>query len=149
MNVGHPSNMARIVALYGGIMNEKGEITRKPDMEAMKRDMFTIGIDDTETLKTLKMIYERHNVLLEPHGSVGWAGLRRYFEFAPADHAASQVSVCLETAHPAKFPDEIKSILGFDPELPASLNGLDGKEERYLQIENNYTLFKDFLKSNY
>jgi threonine synthase len=149
MNVGHPSNMARVVALYGGVMNEKGEVIKQPDMDAMKRDMFTISINDEETLQTLKMVYERHNVLLEPHGSVGWAGLRHYFEFAPGDHAASQVSVCLETAHPAKFPAEINSILGFDPELPESLKGLEDKEEKMIPIENDYTHFKEFLIKNY
>jgi threonine synthase len=149
MNVGHPSNMARIVALYGGVMNEKGEVIKRPDMDAMKRDMFTIGIDDKETLQTLKMVYDQHQVLLEPHGSVGWAGLRHYFKNVPADHISSQVSVCLETAHPAKFPVEINNILGFDPELPVSLKGLEEKEEKFVQMGNNYNQFKEFLQRNY
>jgi threonine synthase len=149
MNVGHPSNMARVVALYGGVMNEKGEILKSPDMHAMKRDMFTIGIDDDETLQTLKMVYRRHGVLLEPHGSVGWAGLRHYFEYVPEDHASSQVSVCLETAHPAKFPKEIHDILGIDPELPESLKGLEDKEEKFVSIDKDYNRFKEFLLSNY
>ncbi|MBN2523137.1 MAG: threonine synthase [Bacteroidales bacterium] len=149
MNVGHPSNMARIVALYGGVMNEKGEVIRSPDMEAMKRDMFTISIDDKETLDTLKMVYNRHGVLLEPHGSVGWAGLRHYFDFVPEDHTAEQVAVCLETAHPAKFPAEIQDILGFDPELPESMVGLEEKEEQFVKLKNNYDIFRQYLKSNY
>ncbi len=149
MNVGHPSNMARVVALYGGTMNEHGLVIKTPDMDAMKRDMFTISIDDDETLDTLKMVYNRHNVLLEPHGAVGWAGLRHYFNHFPADHNANQVAVCLETAHPAKFPNEIHKILGIDPQLPASLKGLDNKEERFERIENDYSLFKAFLKKNY
>jgi len=149
MNVGHPSNMARIVALYGGVMNEKGEVVKVPDMEAMKHDMFTISISDEETLDTLKKVYLRHKVLLEPHGSVGWAGLQHYFSFVPEDHQPDQVSVCLETAHPAKFPKEIQDVLGIDPELPASLIGLEHKEERCIRIENNYTIFKQLLKNNY
>ncbi len=149
MNVGHPSNMARIVALYGGTMNEKGEVVKQPDMDVMKNDMFTAGVDDKETLETLKMVYERHGVLLEPHGSVGWAGLRRYFDFVPAEHHASQVAVSLETAHPAKFPKEIQDILGFDPELPESLKGLEEKEEQFVKLKNNYDIFKQYLKTNY
>jgi threonine synthase len=149
MNVGHPSNMARIVSLYGGIMNEKGKVVKDPDMAAMKEDMFTVSIKDNETLETLKMVYDRHKVLLEPHGSVGWAGLRHYFEFSPEAHAANQVSVCLETAHPAKFPQEIQNILGFDPELPKSLIGLEEKKEQFVQLENNYDLLKQYLKTNY
>jgi threonine synthase len=149
MNVGHPSNMARVVALYGGVMNEHGKVVKEPDMDSMKADMFTISIDDNETLETLKMVYERHGVLLEPHGSVAWAGLRRYFDHHPEDHQAEQVSVSLETAHPAKFPKEIHDILGIDPTLPESLRGLEEKEERFMEIENNYPNFKQFLKSNY
>jgi threonine synthase len=149
MNVGHPSNMARIVALYGGMMNEHGEVKKSPDMDAMKHDLFTVSIDDKETLETLKMIYERHNILLEPHGAVGWAGLRHFFEYSPSDYNASQVSVSLETAHPAKFPKEIFDILGIDPELPESLKGLDEKQEELIRIENDYIQFKQYLKSNY
>ncbi|MBN1599408.1 MAG: threonine synthase [Bacteroidales bacterium] len=149
MNVGHPSNMARVVALYGGMMNEHGEVLVQPDMAAMKRDMFTVGIDDDETLEILKMVYDRHNVLLEPHGSVGWAGLRHYFRLAPEDYNTEQVTVCLETAHPAKFPLEIQELLGFDPELPPSLIGLEDKEEKYGRIKTDYNTFKEYLKRNY
>ncbi len=149
MNVGHPSNMARIVALYGGVMNEKGEVVKQPDMNAMKQDMFTVSIDDKETLATLKMVYERHGALLEPHGAVGWAGLRHYFKFTPEEHDTEQVAVSLETAHPAKFPKEIKNILGFDPELPISLKGLEEKAEQFVKLENNYEIFRQYLKDNY
>jgi threonine synthase len=149
MNVGHPSNMARIVALYGGVMNEKGEVVQTPDMGKMKKDMFTISIDDKETLATINKVYERHHVLLEPHGAVGWCGLTRYFDHVNKDAYPDQVAVSLETAHPAKFPAEIQNILGIDPELPDSLKGLDEKEERVNEMDNNYNKFKQFLKDNY
>lgn len=149
MNVGHPSNMARIVAIYGGEMNEKGIVISPPDMEAMKRDMFTISVNDEDTLKTIKKVYDRHKVLLEPHGAVGWNGLTRFFDYAPDMADPGQVAVCLETAHPAKFPAEIHDILGIDPELPVSLKGLDEKEEQVLEINNDYNIFKQFLKDNY
>jgi len=149
MNVGHPSNMARVVALYGGVMNEKGEVIKMPDMEAMKQDMFTISISDDETLEMIKRVYNRHKVLLEPHGSVGWTGLQRFFSLSPEDNNSSQVSVCLETAHPAKFPKEIQNVLGIDPELPDSMKGLEDKEEQFVRIENNYSIFKQLLKKNY
>ncbi len=149
MNVGHPSNMARVVALYGGVMNEKGEVIKMPDMEAMKQDMFTISISDDETLEMIKRVYNRHKVLLEPHGSVGWTGLQRFFALSPEDNNFSQVSVCLETAHPAKFPMEIQNVLGIDPQLPDSMKGLEDKEEQFVRIENNYSIFKQLLKKKY
>lgn len=149
MNVGHPSNMARVVALYGGTMNEEGIVIKTPDMDAMRRDMFTISINDEDTLSTITKVYNRHQLLLEPHGAVGWCGLTRYFDYAVDDADPEQVSVSLETAHPAKFPDEIKRILGFDPELPSSLQGLDEKMESVEKIDNSYNIFKQYLKDNY
>lgn len=56
--------------------------------------------------------------------------------------------VSLETAHPAKFPEEINRILDIDPELPDSLKGLDDKPELIYKIENDYSSFKQFLISN-
>jgi threonine synthase len=149
MNVGHPSNMARIVDLYGGVMDEKGIVVKQPDLDAMKHDMFAISINDEETRNTIKMVYDRYNVLLEPHGAVGWAGLCHYFNHFPADHDSSKVAVCLETAHPAKFPREIERILGVDPEIPASLFGLEEKEERFERIDNKYKEFKKYLENKF
>jgi threonine synthase len=149
MNVGHPSNMARIVALYGGMMDQHGQVKNSPDMSAMKNDMFTVSIDDEETLQTLKMVFDRHQVLMEPHGAVGWAGLHHYYRNTPSDKRAEQVAVNLETAHPAKFPQEIKKILGIAPDLPESMKGLDGKEEKFIKLENNYTHFRKFLITNH
>jgi threonine synthase len=147
MNVGHPSNIARIVALYGGVMNEKGIVIKQPDMELMKQEMFAISLDDTETRNTIKMVYDRHKVLLEPHGAVGWEGMRKYFTQFPED--SSRVAVCLETAHPAKFPSEIEMILGINAPLPASLIGLEKKEEKFEVLDNSYLKFKEYLKKNY
>jgi threonine synthase len=149
MNVGHPSNMARIVALYGGIMNEKGEILKTPDLEKMKTDMYAVSIDDATTRDTIKKVYERHKILLEPHGAVGWKGLQQYLEEQSETISTGQVCVCLETAHPAKFPEEIRQLLGFDPELPASLSNLEGKEEQFDSLPTNYPAFKSYLTTKY
>ena len=149
MNVGHPSNMARIVALYGGVMNEKGEIIEKPDLEKMKEDMFALSVTDDTTRETIKRIYDRHKVILEPHGAVGWEGLRQYFNAAPTSMDEPQVSVSLETAHPAKFPEEITNILGVDPELPPSLSGLEDKPELFEKLDSGYESFKKYLIKKY
>jgi threonine synthase len=149
MNVGHPSNMARIISLYGGIMDENGIISKPPDVLAMKKDMFAVSISDKETKETIKNIYSRHQLLLEPHGAVGWAGLQHYYKDNPADDHANQLSVTLETAHPAKFYKEINDILKIDPVLPVSLEGLEKKEEKMEKMKNSYISFKEFLIKNY
>ncbi len=73
-----------------------------------------------------------HGVLLEPHGAVGWAGLEAYLAAQP-EHAG-HVAISLETAHPAKFPDEVRALTGVDPPLPPSLAGLDARREAYGEI---------------
>ncbi len=143
MNVGHPSNMARIISLYGGVMNEKGEITRNPDSVKLKKDLWGISITDEETRQTIVDVYNKYKVLLEPHGAVGWAGLKKFMSSFPATE--DELTVTLETAHPAKFPQEIRKLLNFDPNLPESLKGLDDKKEKYFELDNTYEAFKEFL----
>ena len=149
MNVGHPSNLARIVTLYGGQMDEKGNVIKLPDMYAMRDDMYAVSITDEATKQTIKDVYSQDRVLLEPHGAVSWQGLKKFVEAYEDDIHHDQICVCLETAHPAKFPKEINEILGIDPELPKSLKGLEDKAEEFLPMENDYQTFKDFLKKNY
>jgi len=149
MNVGHPSNLSRLVALYGGVMDEKGNISKQADLELMNKEIFSDSITDEETRGTIKKAYDRHNVLLEPHGSVGWTGLHKFIDKEGENYSKDQLYISLETAHPAKFPEEINKILGIDPDLPKSLEGLEGKEEKFDHIENDYEAFKEYLEDRY
>jgi threonine synthase len=146
MNVGHPSNLARLVALYGGVMDEKGVIHKQADLELMRKELWTVSISDENTRKTIREAWDQHQLLLEPHGSVGWAGLQNYV--ATSGHNDS-LCVSLETAHPAKFPEEINRLLGFDPELPPSLEGVEQKEEMFIMMRNDYSAFKGYLLENF
>jgi threonine synthase len=141
MNVGHPSNLARVFALYGGEMDETGVVRKQPDISAMRRDIFAVSISDEETRQTIKDIYRDHGVILEPHGAVGWAGLVRYLK------EADDWSPCfsLETADPAKFPDEIISLIGLNPNVPEVMSKLDCLEEHYDGLEGSYTALKSYL----
>ncbi|MCD4828401.1 MAG: threonine synthase [Candidatus Cloacimonetes bacterium] len=147
MNVGHPSNLSRLVALYGGVMDETGHVSKQPDMEQMRRDIFGVSVTDAETKAMIAEAWAKHELLLEPHGSVGWAGLCRYIEEVGND--PDQLYISLETAHPAKFPEQIQAILGFDPALPPSLEGLEVKEEQYDKLDSSYAAFKSYLQTNY
>jgi len=147
MNVGHPSNVARLITLYGGQMNETGLILQPPDLEAIHRDMFAVSITDRQTEATIVSAWNEHKLLLEPHGAVGWAGLTEYLSHYPAEQARTCIS--LETAHPAKFPEKITELLGVDPELPPSLQNLDDKEEFIIPLPHDYQAFLDFLLEHY
>ncbi|MBN2789698.1 MAG: threonine synthase [Candidatus Delongbacteria bacterium] len=147
MNVGHPSNMSRLVALYSGIMNEKGEVLKAADMDLMRKEIWSVSIDDAHTKETIVDAWNKHQLLLEPHGSVGWAGLHKYLDETGDDK--DQLYVSLETAHPAKFPEEITRLLNIDPDLPKSLEGIEEKEEQYDTITTKYEDFKAYLLKNY
>ena len=147
MNVGHPSNLARIIALYGGRMDEKGIIHTMPDMKAMRHDFFATFISDNTTRKTISDFYSRYGKVLEPHGAVAWAGL----EEAIKNHPGYQEELCftVETAHPAKFRDEIKSIINIEPELPEALRKAESRSEEFLSLENNYDALRRLIIQNY
>jgi threonine synthase len=148
MNVGHPSNLARLVDLYGGQMNEAGHISKHADMDAMRAEIWSTSVSDEQTRQTIKQAWSQHELLLEPHGAVGWAGLQKYI-LEKGQASENILSVVLETAHPAKFPEEINSLLGFDPELPPSLQGIEEKTEQYDSIPTNYEDFKKYLLEKY
>jgi threonine synthase len=143
MNVGHPSNFARLVDVYGGWMDETGVVREQPDLGRMRRDLFAISIGDDQTRATIKEAYDRYGVILEPHGAVGWAGLERYWRDCVGE--AEPLAVSLETAHPAKFPEEIRALIGVDPETPPSLVGLDERVESYETLPAEYEPFRDLL----
>ena len=149
MNVGHPSNLARLLALYGGRMDETGTIHQPADMELMRKEIYSISIDDGKTRQTIAKAYNQFNLLLEPHGAVGWAGLLQYFREHPEDAARERLAVSLETAHPAKFPQEIMKILSVDPALPPALEGLEEKQEICQNISNQYEDFKAYLNKTF
>lgn len=142
MNVGHPSNLARLVAVYGGQMDETGRLHRLPDLAAMRRDLFSTSVSDDQTRATIREAWAQHRLLLEPHGAVAWRGLLDYLTLEPLNGAPA---VVLETAHPAKFPEEIERLLGFSPPVPPALAGLDQLPEHYDRLGVDYAAFRDYL----
>lgn len=144
MNVGHPSNLARFFDLYGGNVDRMGAVHKYPDLKLMKRHIFSVSVSDEETRKTIKNAYDRYGVILEPHGAVGWKGLEIYL-FEYGDHP---LCVSLETAHPAKFPEEINALLNITPELPQSMKDIDRRNGMALQLSAEYKNFKKFLIKN-
>lgn len=150
MNVGHPSNLARLVDVYGGWMDEQGNVKRPPAMERMRTDLFAISIDDEWTRRTIREAYGRHATILEPHGAVGWAGLQHWLATAEGAAYRDPLCVSIETAHPAKFPDEIRATINVAPETPPSLVGLDEMTESYESMEHvEYAWFRDWLLKLY
>ncbi len=142
MNVGNPSNMRRIFALYGGELDREGNIRRMPDMGALKKDATATSISDHLTRLTIQEAYEKHGVVLEPHGAVAWAALKRYL----GERNGNFLGVATETAHPAKFPEVLQE-LGVKVETPPSLAGLEQKPSQEMSLSADYLELKELLLS--
>jgi threonine synthase len=147
MNVGHPSNLARLVHAYGGRMDETGALLEPPELERMRRELFATSVDDEATRAAIRRAHERHGLLLEPHGAVGWAGLERWL--ALRGDEPEPLCVSIETAHPAKFPEEILALVGVDPPAPPALQGLEQRPERYERLAVDYEAFVRLVRERF
>jgi threonine synthase len=85
----------------------------------VSEDLLSAAVSEDETLATIREVYERHGYLLDPHSAVGYRAAR----LSPG--AEEVPTICMATAHPAKFGDAIRRATGRDPDLPPALAGLE------------------------
>jgi len=145
MNVGNPSNLARYFNLYNGTVDKDGVVHKQPDLENMQERFASFGISDEETKQTMQTYFKEKNTLLEPHGAVGLAALEKYWEKFPEEKKYK--TVCIETAHPAKFPEIVGEVLGIEPEPTPALASLLEGEGKAIPLSTDYQEFKAFLKA--
>lgn len=142
MVVSHPSNLARLIDLYGGHMFDErdpqtqkvtrpGIIDRMPDIASMREDIFSIGINNLQHYQTMKEVFYVHGIVLDPHGAVAWKALE---SFTKGNH--EQLAVIYETADPGKFPDDVEKAIGIIPKLPSGMKKQAELEERIYSIES-------------
>ena len=127
MDVGNPSNFIRIQELYNN------------DLKEFEKDFSSYSFSDEETKVAMKSIYEISNYVAEPHGAIGFLGLKKEMAKQP-----NSIGVFLETAHPIKFLDVVEPTLGIQLQIPTQIEGVLGKEKVSLKI-SNYTDLKEFL----
>jgi threonine synthase len=142
MNVGHPSNLARLVAIYGGQMDETGQIHKQPDLAAMRRDLYSSSVSDERTRKAFLDYWQKYQSLLEPHGAVAWQGFQDWLQ---TDSLHGSPAAILETANPAKFPEEIEKAFGWSPDVPPRMAAMIQLPEHYDQMGVDYEKFRAYL----
>ena len=142
MNVGHPSNLARLVSVYGGQMDETGKINQLPDLAAMRRDIFSSAITDERTVAGVRDFWNQFQLLLEPHGAVAWQGLQDWTAQEPLGNSPA---VIVETANPAKFPVEVQKVVGWEPDVPANMLASLRLPEDFDRMNADYAAFKQYL----
>ena len=119
MDVGDPSNLARILHLYAN------------DLDALRRDVGAWSATDDETRECIGSVHRRTGRVLDPHTAVGLLGLQR--ELAGSSRDVD--GVVIATAHPAKFREVVEPVIGEEVELPARLAAHLDKERRVTPIE--------------
>lgn len=140
MNVGNPSNLARYFDLYDGILDKEGIVYKRPNLKEMRKYLYSVSVSDKETIQTIKRTYKNYKIVLEPHGAVGVGALQKYFK-----ESKKTLSICIETAHPAKFPEVIKKELRVTPKMPDALRKISKRKGRADYLPNNYKKFKEYL----
>jgi len=146
MNVGHPSNLARLVAVYGGRMDETGKIHQQPHLAAMRRDLFSSSVSDDRTRVALRAFWQKYQLLLEPHGAVAWQG---FLDWQAGEPLGNSPAVILETADPAKFPEEIEKMMNWSPDVPPAMAAAIEQPEDYDKMGTDYEVFKKYLMAKH
>ncbi|MDL2222121.1 threonine synthase [Parabacteroides sp. OttesenSCG-928-N08] len=131
MDVGDPSNFARILDLYGN-----NEETHRQITQLISGDRFT----DEEIADTIRRVYTSYNYLLDPHGACGYQALEKHLQ-------KGETGIFLETAHPAKFKDTVDRILQSDIEIPTKLQAFMKGEKQSIELPKAFAPFKEYLLS--
>lgn len=129
MDVGNPSNFIRIQELYDN------------KLDNFKNDFSSYSFSDEETQNAILEIYQKSGYIAEPHGAVGYLGLKKELK----KHSNS-IGIFLETAHPIKFLDSVEKIISAKLEIPEQIINILDKKKKSLKI-NNYEDLKAFLMS--
>ncbi len=129
MDVGDPSNFVRILELYGG------------DFSHLQQNLSSYAFTDPETRAAMTRLYQQYEYVADPHGAVGYLGLKKYMETHPETDG-----IFLETAHPVKFLDVVRSTLNIESPLPRQIREVMNREKVSIPIQV-YEELRDFLMS--
>lgn len=126
MDVGEPSNFVRVLDLYAG------------SHAAISTEISGATYTDEQIAETMRKVWKSSHYLLDPHGACGYRALEE-------DLLPGETGVFLETAHPAKFLDTVKGIIGEAVEIPTKLKAFMQGEKKSLLLSKNFADFKAYL----
>ena len=126
MDVGDPSNFARILDLFGN------------SHEAICKEITGATYNDEQIKKAVKTCYKENHYLMDPHGACGYQALKDNLK-------ANEVGIFLETAHPAKFLEKVEEIIGEKVEIPARLQEFMKRTKQSVDMPKSFDKFKAFL----
>ena len=126
MDVGAPSNFARILDLYGN------------SHESILSEISGCTYTDEQIASTLQETYQKTKYLLDPHGAVGYRSLLEGLK-------DEEIGIFLETAHPAKFKETVESIIGENVIIPSKLAAFMKGTKSTVKMSSSFASFKKYL----
>lgn len=126
MDVGDPSNFARVLDLYGG------------SHSAISAEISGATYTDEQIAETMREVWKHDHYLLDPHGACGFRALSEGLR-------PGETGIFLETAHPAKFKDTVEGIIGEAVEIPGKLQAFMRGEKKSLPMSKEFAEFKHYL----
>ncbi len=134
MDVGDPSNFARIINLY----SKNGELTAEETHQRITSLISGATYNDEQIKETMRKCYQETGYILDPHGACGYRALEEQLK-------PGEVGIFCETAHPAKFKEKVDDILGIDVEIPARLAAFMKGQKQSVPMTKDFADFKAYL----
>lgn len=133
MDVGNPSNFARIRALFSD------------DDEAIRKHLWGAAYSDEVTREKIRRTFNEYDYVADPHTAVGLLAADAYRKKTGSKHPV----VVLSTAHPSKFRDVVAEEIGQEVEIPARLKKATEQEEKSIPLNADYGTLREFLGKRY
>ncbi len=134
MDVGDPSNFARIINLY----SENNKLSPEETHERITSLISGATYSDDQIRQTMRQCYEETGYILDPHGACGYQALADGLK-------PGEVGVFCETAHPAKFKEKVDDILSIDVDIPARLRAFMQGQKQSVPMTKDFADFKRYL----
>lgn len=142
MDVGAPSNFARMLNLYGHV---NGLDPAEASTHASMRKLISgYAYDDAATEQAVREVEDRFGYVIDPHGAVGYLALNEWQKENPDTRG-----VILETAHPSKFKPDVERILGHEIDVPQRLAELEDRQKVATQMGTDYEPVRDWIRARY
>ena len=128
MDVADPSNFVRIQKLYNN------------DLNKLKMNLFSYSFNDYETKESIKSVYIKSKYILDPHGAIGYLGLKEFFK-----RNNNFIGAFMETAHPIKFHETVEKLIHKKIPVPSQLSDIINTKKGDTINISNYDELKNYL----
>ena len=124
--------------IMNGIKENGKYIISKDKMKKIDKDFLSASMNEKEVLDTIKEVYNRYAIVLDPHSAIGFGALNKV--------NVEGNNIVLATAHPCKFPEAIDKSIGIKPALPDELKYIMDEKENYDIVSNSLIKTEKYIK---